>query len=254
MIRVFIGRGGQQQIVNLVQGSMITSGNLSTAFDRFRKSLQTEGQHGRLQIIQPGIQPPGHHVTRFISPVITQQKNLMRYSIVVGDHGSTITKTPQHLGWIKTERAGYTKGASAPSLVSRAQALGGIFDDQQAMPVGNCPQRIHITSASIELDWHNHPGLGGNRGFNSGRFDQMIPSTLDQYRRCVNKVDRRGRGHVGMRGQDHLVATAYTGSAKRNDQSIRAVAYSESILDIQEPGQVLFEILQIPLQDESTPG
>jgi len=111
-------------------------------------------------------------------------------------------------------------------------------------------QRVHVTSAAIQMSWYEGPGPRRHRGFHSRRVDQVIGPALYRDGRGAGEVDGCCCGDHGMRAKDNLVASSDAGRTKCNEEPVRRVGHTEAISDAQEPSQAALELRQIPLHDE----
>src|SRR3990170_5450159 len=68
-------------------------------------------------------------------------------------------------------------------------------------------------------------------------------------RRGADEVDRRGRRHVGVRRQNHLVTRADAKRPKPDEHAVRAVRHAYRRPSMDEPSHGVLKVLEIALQD-----
>src|ERR1044071_2786755 len=72
--------------------------------------------------------------------------------------------------WIETQAANRTHRAGAAISIFGADRLGHVFNNWDAMPVGNLEQRIHVDALTIKVDSDNGLRPWKYRPLNSGNI------------------------------------------------------------------------------------
>ncbi len=251
MIGVAVRRRRQSEFGDIAQSFLIEIGDLPTAADLFVIMSQLAIEERSLQVVEAGIEAPHDDFTGFIPPMIAQEEYLAADLVVIGQHSATITQTPQCLGRVEADGAGGAKGAGLPALEPGAESLGRIFDDQQTMPFGDGLQRIHVAGTAIELGRHQGAGSRRDGSGRCGGIHQMVRPAFHGYRRGAGEVDGgSGRDH-GVRAEDHLISRANACRAEGDMQPIGGVGEAEGVTCAGEGRQMLLEVTQILLRDES---
>ena len=117
-------------------------------------------QNGRLQVVQPRVQPPQHHVADFLLPMVAQQQQFLVDGVVVGHGAAAVAQAAEGLGRIETDGPRHAERPGRTALEFRSQRLGGVLDDQQVVPVGDRLQGVHVGGAAVELRWERSPWCG----------------------------------------------------------------------------------------------
>jgi len=103
-----------------------------------------------MKVIKPAaIAKALDHVNGIYSPVIAQNSQLARQTIVIGTDDTPIPCRPKHLRWIEAKDPGISKRATFSPLERCAQSLSRILDHDQAMLASESHDRIHVGSLSV---------------------------------------------------------------------------------------------------------
>ncbi len=113
------------------------------------KRLKPAIENRRLKIIEPRIEAPGHDLAIRVAAVIAELLEAFEDSVVVGHNGSAVAQASEHLGGIKTDRAGRAEGSRRLAAEARSQRLGGVFDDRQRVPLREFSEGFHIRRAAV---------------------------------------------------------------------------------------------------------
>src|SRR2546428_2538926 len=113
---------------------------------------ELDAQDRRLDLIQPGIQTWYVADIALSPPVFPKQACALRQVSVVGDHSAPVPQRSQVLCRIETKCGEMPPGARLPAVDGGSVGLRAIFNDLQAVALGNAHDRGHIGRMSVEMD------------------------------------------------------------------------------------------------------
>src|SRR5262245_48316110 len=228
------------------QPGPVAVGNGPPMLDPARKVVQLYVEHSRLDVVQ---QRRGSVVVILpslsIFAVVPEQAGHAGHIGLVGRDGSAIPKTAENFEWIEAETACDSEASGSPGTKARAKRLGGVLDDQQAMPVGDGLYPGHVAHAAIQMDRQQHPRAARNRALDRLRIDEIVVADFDEHRRgpCVD--DGRYRCHERMADRNYLVWRTDAGSQQRKVQRVVSAVDPDGVFHADERGEMLFEVAQL---------
>src|SRR5262245_30229670 len=141
--------------------------------------------------------------------VVAQQSNHPRDLGVVGCHGASISKSAQDFEWIETEATRDTKASGLVLPEGGAKGLRCVLDDCDSVFLRNRQDAVHLTHASIQMDWQKSfsprcdPGI-----YKVGIHIVVVPDIHQDWRRPTVH-NRRNRCYESVANGDHLIARAH---------------------------------------------
>ena len=127
-----------------------------------------------------------------------------------------------------------------------AMRLGSVFDQPQAVPLGDHRQRRHVAGHAIQVNRHDANRALGDRGLDGGGIHVPgIRRAIDQYRRSAAVVHGVGGRDVRERRHDDLIARLEVERHQRQMQRGRAVASCQCVRGPGELREVALELLEV---------
>ena len=159
--------------------------------------------------------------------------------VIVGREHAAVAGTAQILRRKEAEAADLAQHARATSLILGTDRLGGVFDDRDAVPHGDPPQRIHFGTLSEEMDGQDGTRLRSDRTFELFRVE-IHADRIDVYKDGprADAMNGTGRREECEGGGDHFVACTDVERHQCQDQGIRPGRAANGIACVAISGRV----------------
>lgn len=150
--------------------------------------------------------------------------------VVVREDGPAVPVAAQ---WFAGEEAGARNGgqvAAFAAFVGGAKALGGVFNDRDAVFGGDGVDGVKIGALAVQTHGHDGFGPGGDGGFEQGRVQvEGAGVNVHVHRLGPQQGHGLGRGDVGKAGGDDFVAWANAQRHLGNLQCVGAVGHGDAV-------------------------
>src|SRR5205814_1720528 len=108
-------------------------------------------KHRGLDWIETRIDASHDVAIAFLGTVIAEPANAANQCLVVRDDRSGVAYRAEVFRRIEAEGGGIAEAAASSPAIPRSVGLRRVFQQKQAMPVGQCPQPIHIGRMTVKM-------------------------------------------------------------------------------------------------------
>src|SRR6185437_1176594 len=91
--------------------------------------------------------------------VVAPQADTVSQLVVIGGYSSAFSTGAEIFTRIKAEAAGCTECACLSSLILRTVGLTGVFNNRNAITIGDIENRIYVGNLPIKINRNNRGGL-----------------------------------------------------------------------------------------------
>ena len=159
----------------------------------------------------------------------------------------------QVLARIETETSHVAHAPGASSFVFGAVGLGCIFDHDEAPPLGDRQNRVHVSHLPIEVDGNDGFGALRDRGLDLRHIHrERTLIDIDEHCRGSCVLDRRDRRHESKGHGDYFVARTDSGCEQRKVQCAGAAVHSDALLGLTICSELRLERAYFRSQGELT--
>src|SRR5919109_435265 len=117
-------------------------------------------------------------------------------------------------------------------------SLGGVFDDVEAMSLGQLEDWAHVRGLTGEVDWHDRLRPLRQCSLDLLRVDVVrLRIAIDEYNVGTDARDGQGSRNVGVRGHDDLVAGADFQRRQGQTESVETAADTDAVSGFDEVGK-----------------
>ena len=177
--------------------------------------------------------------------LVVHREGALVQAVVVGhDHAAVAAR--DRLELVEAERAGRPEAADAAALVGRAEGLGAVLDERDAVTVGDRLELVDPGRAAEHVDDQDAGRARRDLRLDVGRIEIEGLVDLGQDRRRARVHDRGDRGDVREARDDDLVAGADAQAEERDPQRGRAAAVEgERVLHAGQLGDGLLDVMHL---------
>ena len=168
------------------------------------------------------IYPPAPEEATAIGAFFANDLGRLNIFRVVDQQGSTLTRG-EVLGLMETLRGQHTEGAQIFPLVSGEEAVSIIFDDGDAMPVGDLHDRVHFTGHTGIVDHHDGARARRDQSLQPGFVEvERIRPNVGKDRFGIPQDKGIDRGNERERWDDHFIPGLQIQQQRGHFQRVRA--------------------------------
>ena len=229
VVGVFIGGWRELQFFETGQTLLVEAGDGAAALDDGWVFFEARVEDGGLQIVEAGIESPTHDLAVRAASMVAELEHAVVDAIVVREDGASVAQAAEGFGGEKADGGGGSKGPCALVAEAGAEGLGGVFNNNEAVLVGDGFKRCHVGGASVELGWENGARARGDGFRDRAGVDQMVRPAFDRNRDRLREMNRRRGGDHGVRAEDHFVALADARGAQGDQESVGGVGDAERV-------------------------
>ena len=144
---------------------------------------------------------------------------------------------------IEAERGSVAEGAKLAALIGPADALADVLEHQKAALLGDRHDRIHVAGGTPHVDRNDGARMRADRVAYGRGADGEALVDVDDHRNGADRQHRRGRRHIGVGRNQHLVARADAETDKPGGKAIGAARSKRELADAEMLGIALLEAL-----------
>ena len=183
--------------------------------------------------------------------VVAQGADALGEDRVVGGHRAAFAGRAEVLAGVEPEAAEASHRAGAAAAVVGAVRLRRVFDDRDAVAVGDREDGVHRRRLAVEMDRQDRLGARRDRRLESSRVEGAPPQVdVDEDRPRADVADRPGGGDEGHRHRDHLVAGTDVEGVEGEVERARAAVDGDRVRAAAVRREVAFEALDPGAEDE----
>ena len=139
---------------------------------------------------------------------------------IIGRDKAAVPQGVQVLQGMGGETPGLAKSAAGLAMIGRADRLGRVLDDHQAVLLSQSAKGVHLAQASGQVDRHDRLGAGGDGPRNGLRIDVLVRPHIGEDRCRPHMDDGGGRSDEGVGRRDHLIARPYAQRLEGEDEGV----------------------------------
>src|SRR6185437_6896338 len=163
-----------------------------------------------------------------------------KIAVIVGQHRTAFARV-QILELVETEGPDVANGTHAPSLVTDADRLAGIFYDKKIVLLRDGGDGVHVADQVQHMHRYDRLGVGRDLALDILGIDRQALVDIDQHRYGADGK-RRDRGrYPRIGGHQYLVSRPDAGRNQRRDQCAGTAVDRQSMFDTQQLRELLFK-------------
>ena len=214
---------------------------------------QEQAQHGRLNLVQPRVEPDLLEGALVAGAVKPQQPHAFGQVGVRGGNGAAVAQRRQILGGEERERRDISDRPGRPALVGGAERLRRVLDQRQAVAVGQLAERRQVDRLAEQVHDHDRSSAIGDRRLDGVRVEvERVGSDVDEHRDCADPGDGLSRREERVRRGDHLVAGAHPNRFQCQQQRVGAVGDAHRVGGAELRRHLLLEPAHLRAEDKAT--
>lgn len=248
---VAFGQFRRDNAGNAFQEFVVLRGHLPAPLVPAVNVRQFDAQNGGLKGIQAAVVADHFVVVLLAAAVRAKGAGQVGGVVVVGDQQAAITKCPQVLAGEKGVGPSVPYGARMLTLVPRAEGLGAVFDNLEAVLVGNRHDLVHLGRVAVQMNGHEGLGVRGKSRTNGGGVDvEGVWVNIREHWGCAHTADAFGGGKKAEGRGDYFVAGADIQGTQGNNQRVGATVQADGVFDAQVRGGFILEGFYVRPHDE----
>ncbi len=154
---------------------------------------------------------------------------------------------------IEAECADVTNRAELAAFITATDTLAGVLDNDQAAPLGDVHDPVHVTGRAPHMHRHHRLGARTDRRIERLGIDGDAFVDIDDDRDGAHREDGGGGCHIGVGGDEHFIARAQAHRDHRRGQRVAAACREGKMLHAEIFGVAGFEsiaFLSDPVTEE----
>lgn len=175
--------------------------------------------------------------------------------IVVGEDHSTIAGGTKIFGDVETDSGSDAEVSGVGSVVVAVDVLGGIFENEEVVLVGDGFDSGDVSELSEEVNGKNCLGFWGDGGFDFGGIDaHCFPVDVNEYGDGTELNDGFGGGNECECGGDDFITGADVAGLHGDAESVGSAVDTDGVFDAVSGGDDFFEFFVIFPEDVCASG
>lgn len=171
--------------------------------------------------------------------------------IIIGDESSAVAKAAEVFGGEEGVGSEVADGAAGMAFVGGTDGLGTVFDDFEAVFVGEVHHGVHVCGLAEEVDGDDGLGAGGDFAFGVVEIDVKTDGAgINEDRGGSDAADAAGGGEEGEGGDEDFIAGAEAEGHESEQDGVGAGGNSDGVFGLSEFSDGAFKLGDFGTHDE----